>query len=233
MANELLAAAAILWIVGGILALIGRPLGLVRMLLALGCLGAIIAAVATLPDPTASVAIPLRMADAQATFQMTPSALWLMGFGLVPALLACLLATPNQDGRAGWLFGAACSLLGALGVFGIQHGGFFLLAWEMMSLGGAAMILNERLAEQSGSSVLFMLGMLEVGSIALLVAIIILTVPAQSLTFAAFPHAGTIVPVPVCWASCSSSASAQSSACCRSMSGSLAPMGPAAAHPER
>ena len=57
--------------------------------------------------------------------------LWLMGFGLVPGLLACLLGTPAKSGRAGWLFGAACSLLGALGVFGVQHGGFFLLAWEL------------------------------------------------------------------------------------------------------
>ena len=92
------------------------------------------------------------MADAQATFQMTPDALWLMGFGLVPGLLACWLGTPAQSGRAGWLFGAACSLLGALGVFGVQHGGFFLLAWELMSLGGAVMILSERLADRPGGA---------------------------------------------------------------------------------
>ena len=51
------------------------------------------------------------------------------------------LATPARWPR-GWLFGAACSLPGALGVFGIQHGGFFLLAWELMSLGSAIMILG-------------------------------------------------------------------------------------------
>jgi formate hydrogenlyase subunit 3/multisubunit Na+/H+ antiporter MnhD subunit len=196
LANDFLGAAAVLWIAGGVLALVGRPLGLVRLLLALGSLAGIIAAIIALPDATATVAVPLRMADAQATFQMTPAGLWLMGFGLVPALLACLLGTPAKRGRAGWLFGAACSLLGALGVFGIQHGGFFLLAWELMSLGGAVMILNERLAEQAGSSVLFMLGMLEIGSIALLVAIIILSLPAQGLAFGGFSHAGTIVTVP-------------------------------------
>jgi len=196
LANELLAAAALAWIAGGTLALIGRWLGLVRLLLALGCLAAIIAAVGTLPDGTAATAIPLRMADAQATFQMTPAALWLMGFGLVPALLACLLGTPAPTGRAGWLFGAACSLLGALGVFGIQHGGFFLLAWELMSLGGAVMILSERLTDQPGGSVLFMLAMLEVGSIALLVAIIIMAAASPGLDFGGFAQAGSVVAVP-------------------------------------
>lgn len=196
MGNDLLAAAALLWIVGGILALIGRWLGLVRVLLALGGLAGIVGAITNLPDGTAATAIPLRMADAQATFQMTPDGLWLMGFGLVPALLACLLATPALSGRAGWLFGAACSLLGALGVFGVQHGGFFLLAWELMSLGGAVMILSERLADRPGGSVLFMLAMLEVGSVALLVAIIIMARPVQGLGFADFARAGALVTVP-------------------------------------
>ncbi|HUB47323.1 MAG TPA: proton-conducting transporter membrane subunit [Acetobacteraceae bacterium] len=196
MVNDLLAAAAVLWIAGGILALIGRWLGLVRVLLALGSLAGIVAAIVSLPDGTAATAIPLRMADAQAAFQMTPAGLWLMGFGLVPALLACVLASPVQSGRAGWLFGAACSLLGALGVFGIQHGGFFLLAWELMSLGGAVMILSEQLADQPGGSVLFMLAMLEVGSVALLVAIIIMALPVQGLGFADFARAGALVTVP-------------------------------------
>jgi hydrogenase-4 component B len=196
LANDLLAASALLWIAGGILALVGRWLGLVRVLLALGSLAAIVAAISSLPGGTAATAIPLRMADAQATFQMIPAGLWLMGFGLIPALLACLLATPAQSGRAGWLFGAACSLLGALGVFGIQHGGFFLLAWEMMSLGGAMMILSERLTDRTGSSVLFMLAMLEIGSVTLLVAIIIMAQPVEGLGFADFAQAGALVTVP-------------------------------------
>ncbi len=196
MANEFLAAVVLLWIAGGVLALTGRWLGLVRLLLALGCLTAIVAAVSILPDATAVTVIPLRMADAQATFRMTQAALWLMGFGLVPALLACVLGTPAKAGRAGWLFGAACSLLGALGVFGVQHGGFFLLAWELMSLGGAVMILSERLTDRPGSSVLFMLAMLEVGSIALLVAIIIMAAAAPGLDLGAFTQAGAAVAVP-------------------------------------
>jgi formate hydrogenlyase subunit 3/multisubunit Na+/H+ antiporter MnhD subunit len=195
--NDLLAVAGLLWIAGGMVALIGRPLGLVRIMLGLGGLAAMAAAVLSLPGGTASVAVPLRMADETASFRMAPEALWLMGFGLVPAVLACLLATPSQHGRAAWLFGAACSLLGALGVFGLGHGGFFLVAWELMSLGGAVMILSERLATSPGAPVLFMLGMLEVGTIALLVAFLLLAVPAQGLSFEAFAGAGPTLSVPV------------------------------------
>lgn len=196
--NDLLAVAALLWIAGGIVALIGRPLGLVRIMLGLGGLAAICAAVISLPSGTASVAVPvLRMAGETTSFEMPPEALWLMGFGLVPAVLACLLATPSRPGRAAWLFGAACSLLGALGVFGLGNGGFFLVAWELMSLGGAVMILGDRLAPAPGAPVLFMLGMLEVGTIALLVAYLVLALPAQGLSFEAFASAGPTLSVPV------------------------------------
>jgi hydrogenase-4 component B len=196
-ANELLGAAALLWLAGGILALIGRPLRLIRMLLGLGGLAAIAAAVITLPGATSLVSVPLRMAGKTSRFQMAPEALWLIGFGLTPAVLACLIATPSQHGRAAWLFGAACSLLGALGVFGLDHGGFFLLAWELMSLGGAVMILSERLTPSPGAPVLFMLGMLEVGSVALLIAFLLLASPARGLTFEAFARAGPTLSLPV------------------------------------
>jgi len=93
LANDLLAAAALLWIAGGVLALVGRALGLVRLLLGLGGLAALV----TLPASTASVAVPLRMADETARFRMAPEALWLMGFGLAPAVLACLLALPAHS----------------------------------------------------------------------------------------------------------------------------------------
>ena len=120
-----------------------------------------------------------------------------MGFGLVPAVLACLLASPSPNGRRGWLFGAACSLLGALGVFGLGHGGFFLMAWELMSLGGAAMILSERLAPAPGAPVLFMLGMLETGAIALLIAVLLLALPAKGLAFETFARVGPGLSAPV------------------------------------
>ena len=127
-------------------------------------------------------------------FRLVPEALWLMGFGLTPAVLACLVATPVRDGRGEWLFGAAVSLLGALGVFGLQNAGGFLIAWELMSLGGAAMILSERLSLSPGAPVLFMLALLEVGSIALLIAFLVLVTAASGLSFVYLAHAGAILP---------------------------------------
>jgi formate hydrogenlyase subunit 3/multisubunit Na+/H+ antiporter MnhD subunit len=196
LANDLLAIAALLWIAGGILALIGNGLSLVRALLALGCLAGIAASVVSLPESTASVDLPLQMAGESATFSMTAEALWLMGFGLVPAALASLLATPSRQGHAAWLFGSACSLLGALGVFGLQDGAFLLVAWELISLGGAVMILSERLAPAPGAPVLFMLGMLEIGSVALLVAFLLLAVPTHTLSLPAFSSAGAMLSMP-------------------------------------
>ena len=63
-----------------------------------------------------------------------------MGFGLAGAILASWLGTPARA-QATWIFGAAASLIGALGVFGLQDAVSFLVAWEIMSLGGAVMIL--------------------------------------------------------------------------------------------
>lgn len=197
MANDLLGIAALLWIVAGLVALTGCMLVVSRALLALGGLAAIAAAIVHLPLGTGLTAVPLRMAGETAQFQMLPEAFWLMGFGLVPAVLACVLATPSDQGRGTWLFGAACSLLGALGVFGLQHGGFFLLAWELMSLGGAIMILGERLAPAAGQPVLFMLGMLEVGAVALLVAFLLFAFAGDSLSFEAFARVGTLLPLNV------------------------------------
>ena len=195
MANELLAAAVLAWIAGGVLALIGRPLGLVRILLAAGGVAAIVACAISLPGGTPAVAVPLQIAGEGTAFSLAPEALWLLEFGLVPGVLACLLTTPAEDGRALWLFGAAISLLGALGVFGIQNAAFLLVAWELMSLGAAILILSERLAPAPGQPVLFMLGMLEVGSVALLIALLVLAVFAGSLDFSAFAAVGARLPI--------------------------------------
>ncbi|MFI4981500.1 MAG: hydrogenase 4 subunit B, partial [Nevskiales bacterium] len=116
MPTDLLAAAALLWLAGAALALTGRCLGFVRLLLGLGGLTGIGAAVLALPNGTTATELPLRMAGEAFAFRVAPEALWLMGFGLVPATLACVLATPAKEGRAGWLFGAGVSLIGALGV---------------------------------------------------------------------------------------------------------------------
>jgi formate hydrogenlyase subunit 3/multisubunit Na+/H+ antiporter MnhD subunit len=196
LSNDLLVAAAIFWIVAAIIALSGEGLKLARLALGLGGIAGILAAIITLPAGTQPADLPMMWAGEGVTFRMAPEALWLMGFGLVPAVLACVLATPASEQHIGWwLFGAATSLLGALGVFGIQQAGGFLIAWELMSLGGAVMLLGERLTPSPGPPVLFMLGLLEVGAVALLLAFLILIVEANGLSFVSIARAAPTLPI--------------------------------------
>jgi hydrogenase-4 component B len=185
LANDLLTIAFFAWIAAALIALTGRGLGLVRGLLCFGSLAGIAAALAALPDGTSLVTLPTRIAGDAITFRIAPEGAWLLGFGLAPAALACALGTPAVRGQAGWLFGAATSLLGALGVFGLGDGASFLIAWEIMSFGGALMILSEKLSPP-GKPVLFMLGLLEVGAVALMLAILLLCAASHSFAFADF-----------------------------------------------
>lgn len=194
MPNELLAAAACAWIIAAIIALFGRALILCRILLVVGCIAGIAAAVMTLPGATAMTILPTQLAGQSVGFAVTADGLWLLGFGLVPAALACALASPSAQGQAGWLFGSAASLLGALGVFGVQDGAAFLIAWEIMSFGGAVMLLSEKLSSDVGRPVLFMLGLLEAGALALIVVILLLAYPTHSFAFEAFHSAASIIP---------------------------------------
>jgi hydrogenase-4 component B len=187
--NDLLAAALFAWLLAALIALAGRGLIVARALLFVGSVAGIAAVLLALPHSPAAVALPTALAGESVSFHMSPDALWLFGFGLAPAALAGALATPARQGHAGWLFGAGTSLIGALGVFGLREGAGFLIAWEIMSFGGAVMILSEKLSPQSGRPVLFMLGLLEIGAVALLVAILLLAVPSHSFVFAAFAGA--------------------------------------------
>ena len=197
MSNELLTAAILVWLAASLISLTGRGLVLVRVLLFFGSVVAIIAAISALPNGTPPVTLPTRLAGAAVSFQLTPDGSWLLGFGLVPAALACALATPAQQGRSGWLFGAAMSLIGALGVFGIRDGAGFLISWEIMSFGGAVMILSEKLSSDAGRPVLFMLGLLEVGAIALVVAVLLLAVASHSFSFEAYGGAAGHLGMPM------------------------------------
>lgn len=185
MANSLMLTACALWIITAF-ATSWCWLGLSRLLLAAGGIIGIFAAIVTLPDATGTALLPIPLAGERVAFRLDPEALWLMGFGLVPAVFACALSSPSREGARGWLFGAALCLIGALGIFGVQNGAAFLISWELMSLGGAVMILSERLELSRGRTVLFMLALLEVGAIALVLAVIVLGVGASSLDFAGF-----------------------------------------------
>jgi hydrogenase-4 component B len=194
LSNELLRLAVLAWLLAALVALVGRGLLLVRSLLFLGCAAGVAAAVFGLPAGGTAVVLPTELAGQRVTFQMAPESFWLLGFGLLPAGLACALATPSAHGRAGWLFGAAVSLIGALGVFGMQDGASFLIAWEVMSLGGAVMILSERLSVHVGRPVLFMLALLEVGAVGLLLVVLLLSSSGGSFAFDHFSEAASTLP---------------------------------------
>jgi hydrogenase-4 component B len=186
---DLLAAGLLAWVAAAIIALFGHWLIVARVLLCGGSIAVAVAAVIGLPEGIPAVVLPTTLAGEPVRFLLAPDGLWLLGFGLAPAALACAASTPASHGQAGWLFGAALSLIGALGVFGLQDGASFLIAWEIMSFGGALMILSERLAADAGRAVLFMLSLLEVGAVALVSAVLILAYYGQSFEFANFRDA--------------------------------------------
>jgi hydrogenase-4 component B len=186
LASEFLMAAFGLWLAGVLLAAARRAPSLGRLLLGLGGVCGIIAVLSALPGGIPAVTLPVQFAGVAVTLSFTPEALWLLGFGLVPATLAAWLGTPAAGRQHNWLLGAGLSLLGALGVFGLQDGVSFLIAWEVMSLGGAVMILGEGLAARTGRPVLFMLALLEVGAVALLLAMLIFDHAAHGMAFGGF-----------------------------------------------
>lgn len=193
MSSELLLLAATLWAAGALLGLAGA-LVLGRAALALGAISGIVAAILALPGASPTIVLPGRLLAEEVGFRIDPQGWWLMGFGLVPAAFACAFASPAQAGRRGWLFGAGLSLLGALGVFGLQNGAALLIAWEAMSLGGAILLLSDHLGRGRGRGVLFMLALLEVGAVALLLAIVLLGGHASSLGFTAFEAGAAGLP---------------------------------------
>lgn len=185
MSSHLLLLAALSWAAGAILGLAGA-LRLGRAVLALGAAAGVLAAVLALPAAGPSILLPGQLVSEPIGFRIDPQAWWLMGFGLVPAGFACALCTPSRECQRGWLFGAGLSLLGALGVFGLQNGAALLIAWEAMSLGGAILILSDNLEPSRGRTVLFMLALLEVGAVALVLAVALLGWYGSSLQFTAF-----------------------------------------------
>lgn len=158
-----------------------------RVLLALGAVAGIYGAASALPQGGTVLTLPLALADQPVRLHYAPEALWLMAFGLLPAALAVVLCTPFRAARPGWLAGAALSLIGALGVFGLQDAYSFLIAWEVMSFGGAVMLLAEHTSPETGRATLYMLSLLEVGAVTLLLALLLLAAHAQgSVDFTGF-----------------------------------------------
>lgn len=194
MVSQVLAAGLLAWLAAAIIALTGRAVLLGRMLLFVGCAAVISAAIMGLPQGIGVVELPTVLIGKPVRFLLTADALWLLGFGLAPAALACAVSTPARHNEPVWLFGAAMSLIGGLGVFGLQDGASFLIAWEIMSFGGALLVLGERLSSDVGRPVLFMLGLLEVGTVALIAAVLLIGYRAHGFEFSAFQASAGALP---------------------------------------
>jgi formate hydrogenlyase subunit 3/multisubunit Na+/H+ antiporter MnhD subunit len=195
MSLELLGFSVAAWCLAASLALAGRAGNAVRGYLAIGGVALVALCISTLPSGAPTFHTWLGLGPSRADFQLAPSALWLLGFGLPGAIFAAALGPPTKA-QSTWVFGAAASFLGALGVFGFQDAASFLVAWEIMSLGGAVMIFGDNLATESGRPVLFMLALLETGTVALILAFVILGAHAQSFSFSAFAAAAAAMPRP-------------------------------------
>lgn len=186
MQNELLLAMIVLWGLSFLAALFEASGKLARVGIVAGCGVGIAACLAILPGAQSVVSLGFRVSDTPVQFHLDGGACWLLLFGLVPALLAsglCTTASSRPSARY-WLAGLALTLLGAFGVFGLQDAISFLIAWEVMSVGGAAMILGEHISKNTGGPVLFMLALLEVGAVAVLLALLLLGNHAGSDEFA-------------------------------------------------
>jgi hydrogenase-4 component B len=178
---NLIVLAAVGWVVAMLLGLTGRGDDLSRALVVIGSLALFVGAVLALPSGISPLMLGWAF-TAPVTFRLAPEACWLLAFGLVPAALAVTLGSPLAHGRL-WIFGAAVTLLGALGVFGLTEGAAFLIAWELMSFGGAIMVLSERDTGRQGGAVLFMLTLLELGGVCILAALLWLGSVSGDLAF--------------------------------------------------
>lgn len=187
---EWMAAAALAWLAAAIAG--GLPGGRrpARLLLLAGLAALLVADVGGLVRQAPLTGyVPFNPVDAVTPVVFDGAALWLLLFGGIGALAAVLSGSPLAAGR-GWYSGVAISLLGALGVFGVQEGAAFLISWELMSLGGAMMLLSEQADRDGAQAVLFMLALLEVGSVAIFAVILWLTVATGQTAFAGFTLSG-------------------------------------------
>ncbi|TKI03963.1 proton-conducting transporter transmembrane domain-containing protein [Martelella alba] len=197
--DTLVAITLVLWLLAIILACAGVARHVARYALSAGSALLSAAAVWALPSGVTFSATWVSPALIGSRMIFEPDALWLLLFGAIAAFFATALGTPARHWRC-WTVGAALSMLGALGCFGLQSAVGFLIAWEVMSLGGALLLIGERLGPtQQGHGVLFMLSLLEVGAVALLAAMLILSGEARGDGFAAFAHLGALGPAKTRW----------------------------------
>lgn len=195
MRTDLWLATVILWAVSFLVAFLEPRGRLARIGLVSGCCTAICDCLLTLPSASQEFTLGFSLSDTPVHFQISAAACWLMLFGLFVAIFVCALAIPAKRGERNnhWLAGLATTLLGAFGVFGLQDAMSFLIAWEVMSIGGAVLLLAE--SREAGRPVLFMLALLEVGAVSVLLALLLLGNHAQAFSFASL-NSARFTPTP-------------------------------------
>lgn len=189
MQGNLLFAMAMLWAVSFLAALLEPSGRLARLGIVLGCCAGIAGCLVSLSGTiTSAFSLGFSVGDTAARFHLDTGGCWLLLVGLLPALFASGLGSTASSSRTRryWLAGLAVTLLGTVGVFGLQDAMSFLIAWEVMSVGGAVMILGEGVSQDTGSPALFMLALLEVGAVGILLALLLLGNHAGSYAFASF-----------------------------------------------
>jgi formate hydrogenlyase subunit 3/multisubunit Na+/H+ antiporter MnhD subunit len=190
MQSDLLLAMAVLWGISFVAALLESSGRVARIGIVLGCAAGIADCLSNLHRAMPVVSFGFRVSDIPVQFHLDAGGSWLLLFGLLTALFAAGLGTTAsaQPARRYWLAGLSLTLLGTLGVFGLQDAMSFLIAWEVMSVGGAVMILGEGVSRSPGGPMLFMLALLEVGAASLLLALLLLGSHAGSYAFASLAN---------------------------------------------
>lgn len=188
MQNSLSLLVPLLLVAALLASMVPRGTMCARLMLILASVAGVALCCRTLVLPSAGYNIPFGPNIGGTSFLLDPNAAWLLGFGFAAAFFVFIAGSRGLSPR-GWSFGAAMGLLGAYGVAGLQDGLSFLIAYEVMSLGGAVMIMADKIDHQSGRPVLFMLALLEAGAVALLAAYLALSVTSGSVAFSGFADA--------------------------------------------
>ncbi|TAN20017.1 MAG: hydrogenase [Actinomycetota bacterium] len=183
MSNDLVLAGAATLFATTVTATMKRAFYVTLTLFSVGVLLVLSGSASALPHGTSAFEL-LSSGGMTISFAMNPSAGWLVMWGLTPVLLACVTLPKNGISR-GWLAAGALAVLGAIGVAGLQDGISFLISWEIMSLSGSYLLLNDRSAKiaVAGQANLFMLSLLEVGSVSLLLGMLVLGARDPSFLF--------------------------------------------------
>jgi hydrogenase-4 component B len=197
MQSDLLLAMALLWGISFAAALLGSSGRVARIGIVLGCAAGIAGCLLNLHDAMPVFSLGLRLSDTPVQFHLDAGGSWLLLFGLLTAIFAAGLSTTAsaKPARRYWLAGLSVTLLGTLGVFGLQDAMSFLVAWEVMSLGGAVMILGEGVSRSTGGPMLFMLALLEVGAVAILLALLLLGSYAGSYAFGSLANPQALLSI--------------------------------------